>query len=207
MPNQDNLEKLFKQHREKLLYPMPTPLKNMIREKYFTKPVTAWWIWASGGALAAGLALIIAFQSGLLRNSDSESEFLIQEISSAHVRSLMAQHLADVLSTDQHTVKPWFEGRLDFAPMVKNLADHDFPLIGGRLDYVGGRPVAALIYKHHLHIINVMQWPSAVAHDTSLKFIERRGYQIFTWQKAGMTYWVISDLNAVDLQKFTWYLH
>ena len=201
MQNADSLKKLFTQHRDELTYQMPTALKKSIRERYFLKPATAWWIWSSGGALAAGLVLSIALRSGWGQNS--ESEFLIQEISSSHVRSLMAEHLADVLSTDQHTVKPWFEGRLDFAPTVKNFADHDFPLVGGRLDYVGGRPVAALIYKHHQHVINVLQWPSALAHDTSLKFIERRGYQIFTWQKAGMTYWVVSDLNAVDLQKFT----
>jgi anti-sigma factor RsiW len=131
----------------------------------------------------------------------SHSEMLAELVVSSHIRSLMANHLTDVLSTDQHTVKPWFNGRLDFAPVVKDLAPEGFPLIGGRLDYLDGRPVAALVYKRQQHIINLFIWPSPQSdsgHQTSVV----RGYNIVRWTQAHMEYWAISDLNTRELVDF-----
>jgi len=124
-----------------------------------------------------------------------------QEVVSSHVRSLMADHLMDVASSDRHTVKPWFSGKLDFAPPVEDLADRDFPLIGGRLDAIGGQPVAALVYRHRKHIINLFIWPSA-APSAAVREGTQRGYHTLTWSQSGMTYWAISDMNAGDLRAF-----
>ena len=135
-------------------------------------------------------------------NNSFNDEILIQEVVSGHVRSMMANHLSDVVSTDQHTVKPWFAGKLDFSPIVKNLAESGFPLIGGRLDYIGSRPVAALNYRHNQHLINVFEWPAGVNENPTPKLIARRGYQLYRWTKNGMNYWAISELNAVELQVF-----
>ena len=122
-----------------------------------------------------------------------------QEVADAHIRSLMANHIADVPSSDQHTVKPWFAGKLDFAPVVKDLTDRGFKLTGGRLDYLGGRPVAALVYQRRQHIINVFTWPSSS--NRNPKTSGRQGYNIVTWAGSGMAYAAVSDLNARELEE------
>lgn len=126
---------------------------------------------------------------------------LAQEVVGAHVRSLMADHLTDVTSTDQHTVKPWFNGRVDVAPPVGDLEAEGYPLVGGRLDYLDDRPVAALIYRHDRHLINLFMWPAAgeIAAPTMLV---RQGYNLVHWQHSGSAFWVISDLNADALSRF-----
>jgi len=129
-------------------------------------------------------------------------ESLVQEVLSSHVRSLMANHLVDVASTDQHTVKPWFDGKLDFSPPVVDLASQGFPLIGGRLDYLDNRPVAALVYKYRNHYINLFIWPSTQNPNGSVTEVTRQGYHVFFWTRSGMTYWVVSDLEESTLQKF-----
>jgi anti-sigma factor RsiW len=120
----------------------------------------------------------------------------------AHVRSLQLGHLTDVVSTDQHTVKPWFTGKLDFSPAVPRLEADSFPLVGGRLDYVGGRAVAALVYKRRAHVINVMTYPVASDATAGLHLETHRGFQIANWSDGGMAYWVVSDLNADELRAF-----
>ncbi len=113
----------------------------------------------------------------------------------------MPGHLTDVLSSDQHTVKPWFNGKIDYSPPVSDFAGQGYPLIGGRLDYVGGRPVAALVYGRRQHIINVLLWPATSRTDGSA-VRTRQGYHLLHWTTADYTYWVVSDLGMAELQDF-----
>jgi anti-sigma factor RsiW len=120
----------------------------------------------------------------------------------AHVRSLQAGHLEDVASTDRHTVKPWFEGKLDFAPPVKDLADRQFPLTGGRLDVMEGRPVAAMVYRHGTHPINLLAWPAPSSPDRDPVTEDARGFTAIHWVQNGMTLWAVSDLERSQLEEF-----
>jgi anti-sigma factor RsiW len=114
----------------------------------------------------------------------------------------MANHMLDVVSTDQHTVKPWFNGKLDFSPPVKNLAEQEFPLIGGRLDYIGGHSAAALIFQRHKHIINLFIWPAQENASKPKSSMSLQGYNVIHWSEAGMTFWAVSDLNEKELMEF-----
>ncbi len=153
-----------------------------------------WWGWAAA-AVAAVVAVFLFVQ---LRPSRSE-ELLAREVVTSHIRSLMTGHLTDVASSDQHTVKPWFNGRVDFSPPVRDLAAEGFPLVGGRMDYVG-RPVAALVYQRRKHLINAFVWPASG--EEQRKFDSRNGYNVVHWTRAGMTWWLVSDLNSEELERF-----
>jgi anti-sigma factor RsiW len=133
----------------------------------------------------------------------SDDAFLSQELIATHVRSqMLPSHRFDVASSDPHTVKPWFDGKLDFSPPAKDLAGQGFPLVGGRLDYVHNRPVAALVYERRKHSINVFIWPSSAGDDATPKKATRQGFHMLRWKNSGMTFWAISDLNEVELQDF-----
>jgi anti-sigma factor RsiW len=153
------------------------------------------WPWA-----AAAVLVLAVGAATWLRPRPGADAALSDLVVASHVRSLMAAHLLDVASSDRHTVKPWFAGRIDFAPTVVDLAADGFPLAGGRLDYLDGRPVAALVYQRHGHTINVFVWPSAG--QTPVTASDSRGFHLSHWTAGGMTYWAISDVARSDLDDF-----
>jgi anti-sigma factor RsiW len=159
------------------------------------------WNWL-GLAAAIILAAIIAFNVVPRSQRAGPDQFLATQLIASHVRSLMADHLTDVASSDQHTVKPWLDAKLDFAPAVVDLSEKGFSLIGGRLDYLDNRPVAALIYERGKHFINLFVWPAGSNTIGATKAMSRQGYQLLHWVDSDFNYWAVSDVNANDLQTF-----
>ena len=153
---------------------------------------------------AAAAALIISVGGGLtlVRTTTARRDAIVDEVVDGHVRSLMADHLVDVHSSDQHTVKPWFLGKLDFSPTVVDLAAIDFPLVGGRLDYLSGRPVAALVYQRRQHTINVFVSPVNGGTSGAIEARTVRGFHVRHWTRDGMSFWAVSDLNDGELTDF-----
>lgn len=159
-----------------------------------------WRQWLNLGA-AFAMGILASVTVVYFLTTVSAQERLAQEVVASHVRSLMAAHLADVASSDRHTVKPWFSGKLDFSPPVHDLAQAGFPLVGGRLDYVGGHPAAALVYQHRQHIINVFVWPRDAHAPTPPAALEAQGFNVIGWENKAMQFWLVSDLNVDDLQQ------
>ena len=190
----DPVSSLMRQHREALRHALPASLD--------LRPPRRFALTGASALAIAACVLIsaLSFQLGRLSDRGLTDSTITEEVVSGHVRSLMAAHLFDVRSTDQHTVKPWFEGKLDFGPVVKDFVDKGFALVGGRLDYVGGRVVVALVYQHGQHFINVFEWPAQDASDSAPRLSTDRGFQLYSWQKNGLAFWVVSDVNGADLQ-------
>jgi len=159
------------------------------------------WNWL-GLAAAIILAAIIAFNVVPRAQRPEADQFLATQLIASHARSLMANHLTDVASSDQHTVKPWLDAKLDFAPAVVDLSEKGFPLIGGRLDYLDNRPVAALIYQRRQHFLNLFVWPLGPGRAGSTKAMTRQGYQLLHWVDSDLNYWAVSDINEKELQEF-----
>ena len=157
------------------------------------------------GAVAALLIATVGLNTMLAHRS--AEDLIIQEVVASHARSLMANHLFDVVSTDRHTVKPWLDRNLDFAPTVVDFAKQDFALSGGRLDYLDHHQVAALVYRHRQHIVNVFIWPAGNAGDSAPHWITQQGYNLVHWTESGMNYWVISDADRSGLNDFVGLLH
>jgi anti-sigma factor RsiW len=153
--------------------------------------------WLGGGAVAtlALAAVLVLF----VRTRDGTDRRLADEIIDAHTRSLLVDHATDVLSSDQHTVKPWFNGKVTFGVPVADFASAGFPLVGGRLDYVGGREVAALVYRRRNHLINVFVWPEAG--ESAPAELTARGDSVLHESHAGLSWWLVSDATPADLRE------
>jgi anti-sigma factor RsiW len=158
-------------------------------------------VWSPLGAVAVSLA-VLGLSVNIYLKVPTAEQRLTQELVDDHVRSLQSNHLFDVISTDKHTVKPWFNGKIDFAPPVIDLAQQGYPLVGGRLDFLNGRAVAVMVYRYKLHPINLYVWPGNDA-GASAKIFEQRGYHLAHWSTGGMNYWAITDAGAQELGGFT----
>jgi anti-sigma factor RsiW len=213
LENQQALREALR--RSSLAYAAPASLRNRIQSSLdaASAPVTrvpekvsAWqglqiWRWAAAFAVLV-VCSVTAWQLLPGLQALSGNQRLAAEVFSSHVRSLEANHLMDVVSTDQHTVKPWFDGKLDFSPPVEDLASDGFPLIGGRLDYLGGREVAALVYQRRKHFINVFVWPDASGSSAASVMESRQGYNLMRWSRGGFHFWAASDVSAADVAEF-----
>jgi mycothiol system anti-sigma-R factor len=195
--------------RAQLYETAPPELRKKIRAelkfpsaKAGGSPVAAWrWLAAAAAILLVTAVAWFAVPHFRTMSSESASSVTSAEVIDAHIRSLQAGHLTDVASTDQHTVKPWFDGKLDFIPPVRDYMDEGFPLIGGRLDVLGERNVAALVYGRRKHFINVFVWPTKEPDTPIHPPGSRQGYQWVHWRHQGMEFCAVSDVSAQDLHE------
>ncbi len=160
-----------------------------------------WW---AGGPLPVAASVLVASMlvavGSILFALRAQPDAVQDQIIASHVRSLLVDHLIDIETSDRHVVKPWFNGKTDFAPAVFELADQGFPLVGGRLDYIGGKVVAAVVYHRRQHVINLFMWPAAGAPPEGIG--QRDGFSVIHWTRAGLQLWAVSDLDPVQLREF-----
>ena len=186
-------------------YRAPAHLRRNVRAalrreaKSSRQTLSPWLMFATGAAFAAVILGFALFQTTRATRTNA----IVDQVVANHVRSLLAVQLVDVVSSEQHTVKPWFDGKIDFAPEVRDLSANGFPLVGGRLDYLDGKTVAALVYQRNKHPINLFITPEPTSRSNSPTVITRRGYNVFSWTNNGMKYWAVSDLNQAELREFT----
>ena len=190
---------------EATAYRAPARLRRNVRAalrreaRSTRQTLSPWLMFATGAAFAALILGFAFFQMTRAARTDA----IVDQVVANHVRSLLATQLVDVVSSDQHTVKPWFDGKIDFAPEVRDLSADGFPLVGGRLDYLNGKTVAALVYQRNKHPINLFVTPAPTSRSTSLTAATRRGYNVLAWTNNGMKHWAVSDLNQTELRQFT----
>lgn len=170
-----------------------------------TRIAPPWITWRPWFSIGVGFACgaIATWLAFMLPVNTDPAERIENEVIAAHARSLMATHATDVASSDRHTVKPWLSARLDFSPPVPDLGGDGFPLTGGRLDYIAERPVAALLYQRHQHVINVFIWPTRDTASASSRNASSKGFNTVAWNQGGMQYWVVTDLGAAELNAFS----
>src|SRR5262249_30712045 len=185
-------------------YRAPASLRRKVRAalrreaKSTRQAFSPWLMFATGAAFAAAIFGFALFQTTRAGRTNA----IVDQVVANHVRSLLAAQLVDVVSSDQHTVKPWFDGKIDFAPEVRDLSANGLPLVGGRLDYLGDKTVVALVYQRNKHPINLFITPAPTNRSTSTVVTTRRGYNVLAWANKGMKYWAVSDLNQAELREF-----
>ena len=185
----------------------PRGAGNWLRMGSGSWPAPRQWLgqWVGiGASFACGALLAVAvvrYQASDQAKENFTQQFE-QQLVASHVRSLMAAHKTDVASSDQHTVKPWFVGKLDYAPVVIDLAREGFPLLGGRLDYVDGRAIAALVYARSGHVINLFVRPEGDARALRTGQTARQGYNLSGWNQSSMQFWAVTDASADELSQF-----
>jgi anti-sigma factor RsiW len=172
-------------------------IRAALRREAKEKTFSPWLVLAAGAAFAGILFGFVFSQT----HRPSRGGEIVDQVIASHVRSLLATHLVDIASSDQHTVKPWFDGKIDFAPDVHDFAMSGFPLLGGRLDYVDSKTVVALVYQRNKHPINVFIIPAVGSSDTSPSATMQRGYNVLSWTHREMNYWAVSDLNQAELRQ------
>jgi anti-sigma factor RsiW len=190
---------------DSLYYRAPAGLRERLQSSLdkTRRPRPFAWRWLATAAcllLFVGLGFLLA----QLFVAPAKQDRLTEQVVASHIRSLQVdkKRLVDIRDSDRHEVKPWFGDKLDFSPAVPDLSKQDFTLVGGRLDYLDGRPVAAVIYKRRQHFINVFVWPDPATTETRAQRETRQGFHVIHWSHGGMNYWVVSDLNADELDEF-----
>jgi anti-sigma factor RsiW len=189
-----------------LRYAAPDDLKRNVRaalqlpSEAKARPQRRWYQMPALGWAAAPVLCALLLAAAVFWYRGQKEQQVAQQVVDSHIRSLLANHLADVPSSDQHTVKPWFNGKISFSPKVVDLSNKGFPLVGGRLDYVDNQTVAALVYRRRGHVINLFAYPSTGRSRPAMS--ERRGYNIIRWEADGLECWAVSDLNPQELQEF-----
>ncbi len=164
-----------------------------------SKNATRWQWWPLAAAIAA--TAVISWTTAVQMEFGSRDERITEQVIAGHARSVLTNHLTEVASSDQHTVKPWLSSKLDFSPPANDFSAAGFPLVGARLDYIDSRPVAALVYQHRQHVINLFVWPDTKA-SAAMRSSSKQGFNVLHWANAGMTFWAISDLNPADIKTF-----
>jgi anti-sigma factor RsiW len=180
--------------------PIPPALQRRIEKAIGLRQETSHPTWRALAASVA-LAVLVTSSSTFLLRDPKTPQTMEDAVVAGHIRALMAPQPADVASTERHTVKPWFNGRVAEAPHVADLANAEFPLIGGRVDVVGGRPVPTLVYGRRKHIISLTAVPTAAKTSGPIVSVDN-GYNIVQWVTNGISYWAVSDVSASDLGEF-----
>ena len=187
-----------------LRYTAPAGLRHRIERALPSAPARAASRWNMLKGFAMGTALSAAMAAGLVIAviRTDQDQRVLGDVVSAHVRSLQGDHLTDVQTSDQHTVKPWFNGKVDISPPVVDLTAQGFRLIGGRLDYVDGRAVASIVYRRRTHVINLFVAQAAASESHGAKLETVQGFNIRRWKAQGLDFWAVSDIAADELQEF-----